>query len=128
MEITYISECDRDYARLLALQDTRAKLRKFLQTYRRVADDAYQVSLGMSLGDFRQFRDGLAQERRGKFAGENFVKRYGPVLMPRVLFEVSMIATEFHAPWGCAFLQMVKAGRIVEVDDVAKIVDKAAAA
>lgn len=117
MNIGYLSTCDQDYSRLLTLQDTRAKLRKFTASYRRVADDAFQIALSMSLGDFRQFRDGLAKERRGRFAGEEWMKRFGDVLMPQVIFKVSTIACEFKVPWGLAFKRLIDVGHIVEDED-----------
>ena len=124
MNIGMFTECDRDYARLLTLQDTLPKLRKFTKSYERVATDAAGIAACMSQEDFKTWRRGLEIERRGQFAGIEFMKEFGDLLMPRLLFKVSMVATKFGVPWGLAFKRMQDIGQIVEDEyGIARLVE-----
>ncbi len=60
----------------------------------------------MSDSDFEVWREGLAKERRGEYAGDDFSYKYGALMMPEVLFKVSVIADRFKVPWGAAYLRM----------------------
>lgn len=119
LPINYLSECDRDYSRGLVAAKTLEELQTHVEIYRRVADDAWQVVSQMSGEDFAEFMKGSRSERKGKFAGEAFAEKYSDVLMPKVLFMVSMTANHFKAPWGCTFIRMKEVGRITEAHGIA---------
>jgi hypothetical protein len=69
----------------------------------------------MKREDFRQWRKGLAKERKGQFAGEDFAIRFGALLLPELLLKVGMVAVIFNAPWGCAYIRMKEAGQLPKV-------------
>lgn len=110
--ITYISEQPTDYAKALDGADTLAVLRKTLGAWQEVAGDALKIAKGMTEDDFKEWRRGLAIERKGDFAGEEFAKKYGALQLPEVLFKVSMIAVQFGAPWGCAYIRLKETGNL----------------
>ncbi len=104
--ITYMSEQPTDYAAMLDDADTLSKLTLGVYGWLSVAPDAYEVVAKMGEKEFREWRAGLRVERAGDFAGENFAKRFGAVLMPEELIKVSMVAMKYQVPWGCAYLRL----------------------
>lgn len=110
--ISYVSEQPRDYAEGLSRCQTLEHLTDFLTDWRSLCWDAYEIVMEMDLQAFKEWRKGLAMERRGKFAGEDFALKYGAVLMPETLIKVSMVATQCGAPWGCAYKRMEDEGMI----------------
>lgn len=110
--ITYVSDQGADYSRELGSCETLAQLRKHLDSYHTIAADALDA-IPIDEEQFALFRAGLLMERKGKFAGEEYAKRFSVILMPEVMFRVDMVATQFHVPFGLAFLRIKDAGRIV---------------
>lgn len=110
--ITYISEQPTDYAEALGAADTLEKLRATTGNWIPLAEDANKVVVGMTPADFKAWRKGLAKERKGQFAGEEFMKKYGAVLMPEKMLKVSMIAMKFQAPWGCTYIRLKENGQL----------------
>jgi hypothetical protein len=120
IRIHYTSDTCADYCKGLTAAKTLEALQNHVQTYQRVADDAWKVVKDMGQPAFLSFLNGLRRERRGHFAGEEWAEKYGAVLMPEILMRVSMVANMFGAPWGCAYLQLRAAEKIVERDNVAR--------
>ena len=50
--------------------------------------------------DFAAWSEARRKERRGESAGEQAVKAYGPILMPRRLIFASLLADQFKVPLG----------------------------
>lgn len=71
-----------------------------------LASDAIEIVKGMSDEDFVVFRAGLKKERKGEFAGEKYTEKYSSVLMPEIMFKASMMAIQYKAPWGLAFIRL----------------------
>lgn len=120
VRIHYTSDTPLDYSKGLTAAKTLEALLDHVQTYQRVADDAWKVVRGMDQSAFLSFLNGLRKERRGHFAGEEWAEKYGDVMMPEILMRVSIVAEMFKAPWGCAYLQLRSAGKIVERDNIAR--------
>lgn len=110
--ITYISDQPGDYAKALDGADNLSKLMQVAHDWRELAEDAYEAVAKMTGEDFIAWRKGLAEERRGVFAGEEFYKKFADVLMPKLMFKVSAIAIRFGAPWGCAYLRLKETGNL----------------
>lgn len=119
LPINYLSACDEDYAKGLKAAKSLDDLVTHVEIYRRVADDAWQVVSKMSGEQFLEFRKGYVQETKGNFAGEEFAEKYGDVMMPATLFQVSMVANHFKTPWGCAFIRLKEVGKITEKKGIA---------
>ena len=62
--------------------------------------------------EFATFTAGLRKERRKQFSGEDFINRYGAVLLPEIFLHVGLIALRCRVPWGLAFLRLKDAGQI----------------
>lgn len=110
--ITYVSEQPEDFARAL---DRCKKLEDLLvvtAAYESIAPDARALSLRMDEADFRRFKRGLHCERKGEFAGEVWMNDFGSLLLPEIMFKVSIVASKFGAPWGCAYLRLKEMGKL----------------
>lgn len=110
--ITYMSDQPGDYVKALDEATTLPKLRAVAEAWSKLASDAAAIILKMTEEDFKVWRAGLALERRGEFAGEDFAMKYGAVQMPEVLFKVSMIADRFGAPWGLTYMRLKETGEL----------------
>ena len=44
------------------------------------------------------------------------MERFGNVIVPDLMFQVSMVASQFGVPWGLAFVRLKDAGIIVYDD------------
>lgn len=109
--ITYYSEQPKDYAQSVSEADTLEKLLEVLTNYQTIAHDAITAA-PKNLDEFDDFRTGLEKERRGAFAGEGWATRYSNILLPDILFRVSMVAVQYKVPWGCAFIRLQEVGKL----------------
>ena len=119
MYIDYISETTADYNKMLDEADTLEKLVKGVTDFKLIANDALKKVSTMDQAAFEDFRGGLAMERKRKFAGEEWNDKYGEIIIPSVIMAVAVVAHQFMVPWGCAYIRMRDAGKLVEKDGVA---------
>jgi hypothetical protein len=110
--ITYLSETASDYSKAITNAETLDELRSVVSDYGDVAADAQTAVAAMSAADFKAWRRGLAKERKGKFAGDEFSERFGDVMMPELMFKVSIVAQKFQVPWGCAYIRLKETGQL----------------
>ena len=108
--VTYYSEQPKDYAEALDDSDSLPALCAFLAEWKELAADAERVALTMSEEDFKEFRRGLKKERRGSFAGEKWNEKYGAILMPEVMFKISIRACDYKVPFGLMYLRLKETG------------------
>jgi hypothetical protein len=124
--IGYTSETPQDYSAGLSKCKTLGQLREHVQTYRRVADDAWQIVKDMEQPAFLELLSGLRKERKGEFAGEEWAEKYMNIMLPEILFRVGAVAVQYGTPWGCAYIRLRDVGRIVERNRIARWVDPTA--
>jgi hypothetical protein len=119
MDIGYVTDDPAPaYAKAVKRLSGRNALIEAIYPFRRVAADALECATSMTDDEFRnEFKPGLLKERRGEFAGEEWAKKYACILMPEVMFQVSLVSMFHHAPWGLAFIRMREHGRIEESPD-----------
>lgn len=110
--ITYISENDKDYAMALNHVGNYTELHALADAWLPLASDAFAVVDRMKTGDFSRFMQGRKLERKGQFAGEEFAKEFGPIIMPALMMQVSLVALKFAVPWGLAFKRLEQDGLI----------------
>lgn len=113
MKITYFSENDTDYVAGLKAAQTEDTLKDFLKQQRFIASDAYKAATSDGF-DWEEFQRGRKIENSGRFAGEEWAAKYGAILMPEILIRVGVVAQNYGAPWGCAYIRLREAGCIRE--------------
>lgn len=113
--ITYVSDQPDDYGKALDQCGTLDELRAVTAAYAPVAADAKAKAEQMDDAAFKRFQAGLKKERAGKFAGEPFAVEFGCILMPKVMFKVSMVAQQFGAPWGAAYMRLEQTGQLAKL-------------
>jgi hypothetical protein len=120
LQIGYLSDCLTDYLAGIDKATTLEKLRALTAKYRTVADDAYAICLGMDQASFADFRKLLPKARRKNgIVPAAWLERFSILLLPRVLFEVGMVASRFVVPWGVAYIRMKEFGTIKEAGGIA---------
>lgn len=115
-DVTYLSEPAEDYQRALDAASDHEDLRSALEEWTWIASDAMDAA-PTDAQDFQEFKAGLAQERRGRFAGEAWAECFGAILMPELMLRVSEVADQFGVPWGCAFLRLREEGLLADHPD-----------
>ncbi len=112
-DITYITEdVAGRFAADLTAADTLKKLKTVMKEWAWCASDAEIIVREMTAQDFEAFRVGLDKERKGEFSGEEWATSYAPILMPAKMMLTSMTAMQFHAPWGTAWKQLRRYGKV----------------
>lgn len=121
MKITYVSNNAADYVKGLKAAQSLEALRDFVKQQRFIANDAYKA---VSADDFewQEFCRGRALENKSEYAGDEWAKRFGAVLMPEILIRVGIVAHTYGVPWGCAYIRMRDEGMIRETKTHAEIV------
>lgn len=97
------AEQDADYAKALTTCTNLADLRALVEAYAELAVDAMAQVAAIVEADWPEFARGLKAERRGKFAGEEWARRFGAILMPLPMMKITQIAAQFGAPFGVAW-------------------------
>jgi hypothetical protein len=105
-EVSYGSDFAKEYCQGLTACDTLERLQEYVEHWSQFARDAYDVTRKMTQADFTEYQKGIAIERKGKFAGEEYAERYGAILLPEFLMFVSYVADRFKVPWGVAFIRL----------------------
>ena len=105
MSHSYMGEQDRDYAVALVECETLGDLRALVEAYRPLVLDAVPVVARMTDADFTEWRKGLKSERRGKYAGDDFARKFGTVLMPLPMMRITKLAAQYGAPFGVAYIR-----------------------
>lgn len=118
LTVTYLSDFPKEWSLGLDQCKNLPRLREFGLHWGGVCTDAWDVIRKMNEQDFSLFRYGLAKERKGHYAGDAWFGQFGAILMPELLFRVSMIAEQFSAPWGLAWMRCEQAGLIRRDGDV----------
>lgn len=92
--------------------------------WRLLADDAYQCAVGLSEADWEEFKNGLKQERRGRFASEVWAKKFMVMVLPEVMLRCVMVEEHFKVPFGLAFRRLKEVGALKMRDGIARVVNK----
>ena len=122
--INYLTEPMDDFVKGIDHAIDLQSLREVFDYWEPIANAARNISYAMGDDDFNEFRDGLKMERKNKFAGEHWQNKYSELIMPSVMFIVTMYATEFHATWGAVYIRMKQEGLITERDGIAYLVER----
>ena len=99
-------ETPQRYAKGLSACVTLDDLRAHIDLYRELAKDAAIVADAMKPSDMPEFIKGLKSERRGKFAGEAWAKKYMAILMPEPMFTVAQLADQYKAPFNVTLFRI----------------------
>ena len=114
--IGYLDDLSGDYTKQRQAVLTFAELRRVMARWEPRAGDAFDIVSKMTAAQFRAYRKGERLERRGRYAGDEWVAEFEAILIPEMLLRIALIATRFGVPDGCAFIRAVKAGRFKERD------------
>jgi len=114
MKISYTYEPSADYRKATDSAQNPDELVIALLEFLEIAYDAYEVAKEIRLSDWSEFKKGLAKERSGEYAGDEWDERYGAILLPMVMLKVSMTAGRFNVPWGIAFIRMIETGLLIK--------------
>lgn len=104
-DISNFRELDREYAKALKQVTTLKELKAVVEEYYPFAADAHGIVSEFSESDFEDYL-----EMRKEGAEHHWKVRQ--IVMPGVLFLVSVRAAEFKVPWGAMYNRLLKLGKI----------------
>lgn len=112
--IHYMDEPADDYCKGLDKASSWDELRQHIEMYAPLFPDAYEAAREHmpSYADFDHFKLGLKMERKGKFSGEDWMTKFGAILMPANMIHLGEIAIKYGVPTGLAFCRLVESGII----------------
>lgn len=116
--VTYLTEA-KDWARALDKGSDLETLRAIVAGWAPFVPDAALVVDAMDAAAFRVWRDGLALERKGTFAGEEHAVRFGNLVIPTALLNGQLLADQYKVPLGALLLRIQQLGRLDELTQVA---------
>ncbi len=105
IEISYLTEISKTYTNALNTCSSSNDLKKLMREWKEIAYDAFKQVWSRDFS-FDEYQKGLEIERSGEFAGEEWVTKYGAILMPGILLFIGLQAIRFHAPEGMVFIRM----------------------
>jgi len=113
IEIGYLTENPApEYAKAIRAAKTKRALVKAIEPYRKVAEDALESARLFSDADFNDFKRDIIKASKimpAKWVDE-FNRRFGAVAMPMKLVFSTLVADQFKAPWGAAFIRCEEEG------------------
>lgn len=106
-EIGYLTDDPAaDYSKAIRLAENKEALVETITYYKVIAQDALKAAKKLTDQDFVDLKRMLKKSRRIKGAeAEEFVRRFGDIVMPIKMTMASLIAEQFHAPWGTAWIR-----------------------
>jgi hypothetical protein len=113
LKIGYYSECNVEYVSAVKKCRTLEELQKIVSDYREIAEDAYQSVQKMDDLLFEQFCKGRNKTKPSM----RWMEMYGPVLLPRIIIEVGLVAAQFCVPFGTAYIRMKELGKLGSVHE-----------
>ena len=108
-KITYKSNQVEDYQQELNTVETLEDLLDMLKRYETIAWDALDLAQKFDKKRFDAFIKALKSERQGKFSNNEDA---AIIMMPAIMFRVSIVAENFKVPWGCAFIRLTDVGKL----------------
>jgi len=112
-DIGYVSEPVSEYVAGVGAAKSVRELLDHVTRYKFLAFDAWSVVLDMTDADWPVWRDGHRKSKREDQSPDDaWFERYASVIMPDVMFRVSMVAEQFAVPWGCAYIRLREEGLI----------------
>lgn len=112
-DVKYRGEYDVDYIVGLHKVKTLIDLRKFLEGWRWIAEDAYQQAHKMTEKRFKKFKSDAKKEAKGIYT-EN--EDFAIIALPAILIQVSAMKVRFLVPFGLAFNRLLDLG-LFEIKD-----------
>lgn len=108
-DIRYLTELDNDFALALRQIMGISSFKMFLDEWGYWLDDETKK---LKPEDWEWLAPLVADCRNERIVPEEKHRPAMALTMPRKLMEVSIRAHQFGVPWGCAYIQMKKAGII----------------
>ncbi len=99
------------YSRFIDRAKDQAELIQGLDEIGEPVADARVQAGAMAEGDWKRWRKGLNKERRGEFAGTDWMDLFGSILMPGRLLLSARIAQEFAVPLYAAYRRLEDLGK-----------------
>lgn len=122
-EVGYLSDFTREYQAMLDAALSLESLRAGLTLFDPFVWMDSRAVKSWSENDFDDFKKFLKHERRiaksgaKETASRSDMERFSPIIMPMPLFDITLLAEQFKAPFGLALIRGIEAKRYSVQDD-----------
>ena len=105
IEISYLTDISKPYVDGIKKCSSKTDLLKFINEYKEICHDALEQA---DHPDFlwEEYQKGWNLEKKGKYAGDKWVLKYGAILMPEIIMFIGLQAQRFMAPEGTVFIRL----------------------
>lgn len=115
LTIGYLTEDPtKKYVKALKKVKTKEELEKVLWFYREITPEGYKDAKKFTDSDVIQMQKDWKKAKKDdqddKFI-EEFLSKFGNILVPSRLLLTSVTADRFKAPWGTAFIRLKELGK-----------------
>lgn len=107
----YADDSPARYVKDLDGASSVSELQEALARWPILAADAIEQADAMSGDDWDEFTIGKNAERKGRFAGEEWARKYGAILMPAAMVQPALIAARYFCPFGTAYIRIWQTGK-----------------
>lgn len=108
-EVGYITDdVVENYVKTIRSAKSKQELLLILKSWSWIAQDALEIATQIS--NWNEWEHFLKEETRGNYMGDELCLKYGAILLPEKMLNVSMTANHFKTPWGCAYIRMKQEG------------------
>jgi hypothetical protein len=114
---TIFEEVDEDYSTKLNFCTNVQQLKELVEKYKWCARDAWTKVQTMQEKDWTEFKIGLQEERRKRFAGEVWMDKYGDILLPLPMMLITGIKAQFNVSFGLIVSRLLDERMAVEEDE-----------
>jgi len=103
--ISWLSE-PSDWSRLLDDAQDVDDLRRKVSTWMPYVPDALSVANQMKPEDWAEWRRGLKSERAGVYSGDEWMERFGALVLPAAFILATEVRRRFRVPLGAALIRL----------------------
>lgn len=109
--VPYLYEPVEDYVEDIRSAKSPEELKVKLVKWQWIAEDACIAADKIDKTNWKEWKQFLKDSKREDIIiKEDLMDKYGPILLPEKMLNVSLVATKFNAPWGAAYNRMLEEG------------------
>jgi len=101
---------DKDYISGLVNINNLIELRKYLKSWRWIANDAYKQSNKMTEIRFKKFKDSQKKESKNIFTNN---RDFMIIQTPNMLFQISAISLNYMIPFGIILNRLISFDKLI---------------
>ena len=109
MKIEYLSEISKEYTQGVRNCKNPDSLKVFLDKWREFCQDAIEKVESKNFS-WKEYQKGEKLERQRRYVGDEWVKNYSMILLPKIILFIGLKAAQLKVPEGAMFIRLKEVG------------------